>query len=118
MSEKEKMRTSIREAPKPEYVKVDSLKPRRRNLNVVVKIVSKGQTREITSRRDYTVHSVAEALAGHETGCVVLTLWDQQIGEFDENDVETPRMYSRNGKNMKILAKRSLNRMRRYEKIS
>ena len=74
MSEEEKMRTSIREAPKLEYVKVDSLKPRRRNVNVIVKIVSKGETREITSRRDYTVHSVAEALVGDETGCVLLTL--------------------------------------------
>ena len=48
MSEEEKMRTSIREAPKPEYVKVDALKPRRRNLNAIVKIVSKAEAREIT----------------------------------------------------------------------
>lgn len=87
MSEEEKMRTSIREAPKLEYVKVDALKPRRRNVNVIVKIVSKGEAREITSRRDNTVHSIAEALVGDETGCVLLTLWDQQIGKFNEKDV-------------------------------
>jgi hypothetical protein len=36
---------------------VDSLKSRMRNLNVIVKIVSKGEAREITSRRDGKVHS-------------------------------------------------------------
>lgn len=70
-----------------EYVKVDSLKPRMRNVNVIVEILSKGEAREITSRRDYTVHSIAEALVGDETGCVVLTLWDHEIREFNENDV-------------------------------
>jgi replication factor A1 len=75
MSEEEKMR------------KVDSLKSRMRNLNVIVKIVSKGEAREITSRRDGKVHSVAEALVGDETGCVLLSLWEDQISEFDESDV-------------------------------
>ncbi len=67
--------------------KVDSLKSRMRNLNVIVKIVSKGEAREITSRRDGKVHSVAEALVGDETGCAVLNLWGDQISEFDEGDV-------------------------------
>jgi len=75
MSEEEKTR------------KVDSLKSRMRNLNVIVKVVSKGEAREITSRRDRKVHSVAEALVGDETGCVLLNLWDDQINEFDEGDV-------------------------------
>lgn len=87
MSEKEETRTSLREAPPLECVKVDSLRPRMRHVNVIVKIVSKGETREITSRRDYSVHSIAEALVGDETGCVLLNLWDDQIGKFDENDV-------------------------------
>jgi replication factor A1 len=77
----------MKEAPTSEYVKVDLLKPRMRNVNATVKIISKGEAREITLRRDYTVHSIAEALVGDETGCVLLNLWDKQIYEFDENDV-------------------------------
>jgi hypothetical protein len=43
MSEKEKSLTVVKEAPTLEYVKVDSLKPRTRNVNVIVKIVSRGK---------------------------------------------------------------------------
>ena len=87
MSEEEKGVASMKEAPTSEHVKVDLLKPRMRNVNATVKIISKGEAREITLRRDYTVHSIAEALVGDETGGVLLNLWDKQIYEFDENDV-------------------------------
>ena len=73
--------------PPIEYVKVDTLKPRARNVNVIVKVVSKSQVRNVTSRRDFTVHRVAEALVGDETGCVVLTLWDDKIDDFSPDDV-------------------------------
>lgn len=48
----------------PNYVTVDSLKPRMRDLDVVVKVVSKGEPREVRSRRNGSTHSVAEALVG------------------------------------------------------
>lgn len=63
------------------------LKPSMRNLNIIVKVISKGEPREITFRRDNTVHSIAEALVGDETGCVFLNLWDHQIAKFDKDDV-------------------------------
>jgi replication factor A1 len=70
-----------------EFVKVDSLKPRLRNVNVTVKVVNIGEPRSVTSRRDGSVHRVAEALVGDETGCVLLTLWDDQISAFNNGDV-------------------------------
>ncbi len=69
------------------FVKVDTLKPRLRNVNVTAKIVNIGEPRSVTSRRDYSVHRVTEALVGDETGCVLLTLWDDKIGVFNNGDV-------------------------------
>ncbi len=68
-------------------MKVDTLKPHVRNVNVRVKVVSKGLAKNVTSRRDYSLHRVAEALVGDETGCVVLNLWDEKIDKFDEGAV-------------------------------
>ncbi len=69
------------------FVKVDTLKPRLRNVNVTAKIVNIGEPRSVTSRRDVSVHRVTEALVGDETGCVLLTLWDDKIGVFNNGDV-------------------------------
>ena len=68
-------------------MKVDALKPGLRNVNVTVKVVNIGEPRSVTSRRDYSVHRVAEALVGDETGCVLLTLWDDQVSGFNNGDV-------------------------------
>ena len=72
---------------KIEFVKVDSLKPRLRNVNVTVKVADIGDPRSVTSRRDSSVHTVAEALVADETGCVLLTLWDDQVSAFNNGDV-------------------------------
>jgi replication factor A1 len=69
-----------------EPVKVEKLTPNSRDVNVVVKVVSKGETRNITSNRDYSIHSVADALVGDETACLYLTLWDDNIGKMNEGD--------------------------------
>ena len=67
-----------------EFVKIEGLTPRSRRVNVIVKVVSKSQVRDVTSRRDYSVHRVADALVGDETGCVYLTLWDDNIDKINE----------------------------------
>jgi len=69
-----------------EYMKVGSLKPDLRNLNMTVKIVNIGASRTISPRRGGRDHLVAEALVGDETGVVILTLWDDQIGRFKAGD--------------------------------
>lgn len=65
-------------------VKVESLDPESRQVNVTVKVVSKGQARETTSRRDGSTHRVVDALVGDETGSVYLTLWDDNIDKVNE----------------------------------
>jgi len=70
-----------------EFVKVDALKPSLRNVNVTLRVVGIGEPRSVTSRRDYSVHRVAEALVGDETGCVLLNVWDDQISVFNKGNV-------------------------------
>ena len=68
-------------------VKVDSLNPKSRRVNVTVKVVSKNPIREIVSRSDGSNHKVTEALVGDETGAVFLTLWDNDIEKIKDGDI-------------------------------
>jgi replication factor A1 len=65
-------------------VKVETLNPRSRGINTVVKVVSKSEVRNVTGRGG--PHTVADALVGDETGCLYLTLWDDTIGQIDEDE--------------------------------
>ncbi len=67
-----------------EPMKVKELTPNSREANVIVKVVSISQPRDVTSRRDLSRHRVADALIGDETGCLYLTLWDEKIDEIAE----------------------------------
>ena len=69
------------------YMKVESLKPSFRNVNLIVKIIGVGSSRVFFSRRDRREHTVADVFVGDETGSVLMTLWDDQIGRFKVGDV-------------------------------
>jgi len=66
-----------------ELIKIEKLTPSSREVNIIVKVVSKSQVRDVTGR-DYTTRRVADALVGDETGCVYLTLWDDNIDKINE----------------------------------
>ena len=66
-----------------ELIKVEKLTPSSREVNTIVKVISKSQVRNVTGR-DYSVRRVADALVGDETGSVYLTLWDDNIDKVDE----------------------------------
>jgi len=70
-----------------ELMKVGTLKSNFTSLNVMVKVLSIREPRVIFSRRDRSEHRVAEALVGDETGCVLLTLWDDQIETISKDEV-------------------------------
>lgn len=72
-------------------MKVKNLSPHSKRVDTVVKVVSKGPSRRVTSRRNYTTHRVAEALVGDETGSIYLTLWDDTIEGIDMGDTITIR---------------------------
>jgi replication factor A1 len=66
-----------------EYVKIESLQPYGRSVNAKVKIVNVGEVR-VVSRGE---RRVADALVGDETASILLTLWDDEIERFSEDDV-------------------------------
>jgi replication factor A1 len=70
----------------PVDVKVSELTPNSRAVNVTAKVVSKSEIRNIATGRDGAPHRVCDALVGDETGCVYLTLWDDNIDKISEGD--------------------------------
>ena len=66
-----------------ELVKVETLTPNSRGVNIVVKVVSKGEIRSVTGR-DYSVRRVTDALVGDETASIYMTLWDERIDTINE----------------------------------
>jgi len=78
---------AVHEDDSAELVKVGSLNSYSRRVYTVVKVVSKTEPREVTSRVDSSSHRVAEALVGDDTGSIYLTLWDDAIDEIKEEQV-------------------------------
>ncbi len=70
----------------PVDVKIGDLKPSSRSVNVIGKVVSKGEVREVSSGRDGSSHRVAEVLLGDETGSIYLTLWDDDVDRVNVGD--------------------------------
>jgi replication factor A1 len=70
----------------PVDAKVGELSPSSRAVNVLAKLVSKSEVRNITAGRDGEPHKVSDALVGDETGCIYLTLWDDNIEKVKEGD--------------------------------
>lgn len=70
-----------------ELVKIGDLNTYSRRVNTLVKVISKTEPREVSSRIDQSTHRVAEALVGDETGSIYLTLWDEAIDKVEEGQV-------------------------------
>jgi replication factor A1 len=70
----------------PVDAKVGELTPASRAVNVIAKVVSKSDIRNIATGRDGAPHRVCDALVGDETGSVYLTLWDDNIEKINEGD--------------------------------
>ena len=66
-------------------MKIGDLKSYSRKVYTVVKVISIGEPREVTSRKDNTTHNVCEALVADDTGSVYLTLWDDSIEAVEED---------------------------------
>ena len=65
-------------------MKIEELKPRTRQIELLFAVVSFGEQREVVSRRDGSTHNLVEAVVGDETGTVIMTLWDDDIGKVEE----------------------------------
>src|SRR2546428_12077754 len=65
--------------------KVKDLTPASKQVNVLVKVVSLSEEREITSKFG-EARKLVEATVGDETGTVLLTLWNDQIGQIHKDE--------------------------------
>lgn len=63
---------------------IASLKPYSRRVELTVKVISKNEPREVTSRLDSSTHKVTEALVGDSSGAILLTLWDDLIEKIED----------------------------------
>ena len=73
-------------ARQPVDAKIGELNPSSRAVNVLAKVVSKSEVRNIASGKDGEPHKVSDALVGDETGCIYLTLWDDNIEKVSDGD--------------------------------
>ena len=68
-------------------MKIGDLNQYSRQINVVVKVISKTDTREVVTRTDETKHNVCEALVADDTGAIYLTLWDEAVDKVQEDQI-------------------------------
>jgi replication factor A1 len=68
-------------------VKVRELGPRSRKVKTVVKIVKKISEKDVISKIDGLKHKIAEFLVGDNSGCIIMSLWDDLIDKIDEGSV-------------------------------
>lgn len=69
-----------------EMTKIKDLTPETKRANILAKIVSIGQSKEIASKFG-SARKVAEAVIGDDTGTILLSLWEEQISNVAESDV-------------------------------
>ncbi len=65
-----------------EYLKVGDLKPYLGKIYLKAKIVEMQEPREVSGGE----HRISEALIGDESGCIYLSLWDDNIDVFEVGD--------------------------------
>ena len=70
----------------PSYSKVKDLNPSTKQVSLIAKVVSVGERRTIDSKFGGS-RTLCEAVVGDETGTVILSLWEAQIGQAGSGDV-------------------------------
>ncbi len=69
------------------YIKIENLNPNSRRVNLIVKVMTKGDPRDTVSRADGSTHTVADVLVADDTASIYLTLWDDNIEKVNNEDV-------------------------------
>ena len=68
-----------------EITKIKDLNPYAKRVNVLAKVVHKGEPKEINTRYGETKH-VTEAVVGDETGIITMSLWEDQAELVNEGE--------------------------------
>jgi replication factor A1 len=64
-------------------MKVSELNPMSRRVELVVKVVEKGEVRDVTSRKNNATYKVCDTLVGDDTGVISMTLWNDDISKVE-----------------------------------
>ncbi|MFX1506759.1 MAG: hypothetical protein ACFFDC_11715, partial [Promethearchaeota archaeon] len=67
-------------------VKIGDVKPLEKHVNVVFKVINREAEREINKRTGES-HRVCDITVADETGSIVLTLWNEDIDNVEEDKV-------------------------------
>jgi len=62
-----------------DFAKIKDLTAKSKRVNVVFKVVSVDEVKNVRSKKDRVAHAVTEAVVGDDTGTVLLTLWDEKV---------------------------------------
>lgn len=62
---------------------IDQLGPNSRELNFMAKVIEIGETKHISKRDTGEEHQVQEILLGDQTGTVLLSAWNENVGAFE-----------------------------------
>ncbi|MFW9917414.1 MAG: single-stranded DNA-binding protein [Candidatus Thorarchaeota archaeon] len=77
---------SIRDSPiRTTTRSIAELKPYDKSVDVVFKVLHKGEPQEVKSRRKRETHTVCEVTVADETGTITLALWDEDIDFVTED---------------------------------
>ncbi|MCS7136334.1 MAG: hypothetical protein RMJ14_03460 [Nitrososphaerota archaeon] len=68
-------------------VKIGNLNPWSRSVNLLAKVVKKGEEKFVSSKFDQREHRLSETLIADETGAITLVLWDDNVDKVSEGDV-------------------------------
>src|SRR6266571_5071679 len=74
-------------AQQESFAKIKDLGPSTKQVNLLAKVVSMGERRTIDSKFGGGSRTLCEAIVGDETGTVILSLWEAQIGQAGAGDV-------------------------------
>jgi len=66
-------------------LKVKDMDVNSKNINALVKVLEVGEPKDIPSR--FGDRKVSEIKVGDETGCILMSLWNDQIGKVKVGDV-------------------------------
>lgn len=71
--------------PDVEYVKIADLTPEAKKVNLLVKVIGVEEPRDIETR--YGSKHLAEATIADDSGSLIMTLWEEQVGTVEKGDV-------------------------------
>lgn len=70
-----------------QFVKVKDLNTNSKHVNLLAKVLSLSEVKEVPARYSGSTNRVAEARIGDETGTILLTLWNENIDLVKPDDV-------------------------------